>query len=182
MEIGSAGRRKPRPRASSALVETLAMARVSKMGLSAWNRSRSSRARGVFIGANDHLLRAAARGDQADAGFDQADVGLGGGLDARAVQADFAAAAERQALRRDDDGARRVLERQIGVLELAHGQVQVVPFLLLRGDEQQQEIGAGGKIRRPGWRRPWRRNSEPRRFTPAWIMAAMSSPMAFILA
>ena len=139
-------------------------------------------ARGVFVGANEHFLRAAAGRDQADAGFDQADVGFGGGLDARAVQADFAAAAERQALRRDDDRARRVLEREIGVLEVAHGEVQVVPFLLLRGDQEQQEIGAGGKIhglvgddhgveilgagasRRPG----------------AW--PSMSSPMAFILA
>ena len=105
-------------------------------------------ARGMFAGANENFLRAAAGRDQADAGFDQADVGLGGRLDARAVQADFAAAAQRQSLRRDHDRARRVLEREIGVLEVAHGEVQVVPFLLLRGDQEQQEIGAGGKIHR----------------------------------
>ena len=41
-------------------------------------------------------------GNQADAGFDEADVGFRGGVDARAVQRDFASAAQRQALRRDD--------------------------------------------------------------------------------
>ena len=75
----------------------------------------------MFVGANRHLLGAAARGDQADARFDQAHVGFGRGLNARAVQADFAAAAEGQALRRDDDGLARVLEGQVGVLEAADG-------------------------------------------------------------
>ena len=43
-------------------------------------------------------------------------------------------AVAREALRRNDDGARRVLKREIGVLEAAHGEVQIVPFLLLDGD------------------------------------------------
>ena len=36
--------------------------------------------------------------------------------------------------------------------------MKVVPLLLLRGDEEQHQIGADGKVRAPGWRRPWRRN------------------------
>ena len=75
----------------------------------------------MFIGADDHLLGAAAGRDQADARFHQAHVGFGRGMNARAVQADFAAAAQRQALRRDDHGLARVLERQVGVLEAADG-------------------------------------------------------------
>ena len=41
---------------------------------------------GALVRANDHFLRAAAGGDQADARFDQADVGFRRGVDARAVQ------------------------------------------------------------------------------------------------
>ncbi len=39
-----------------------------------------------------------------------------------------------------------MLEGQVGVLEAAHGEVNIVPLLLLRGDEKQHEIGADGKI------------------------------------
>ena len=54
-------------------------------------------------------------------------------LNSRAMQADFAAAAQRHALRRDDDGFRRVLDRQIRILKLLHRQMQLIPLLLLRG-------------------------------------------------
>ena len=50
-------------------------------------------------------------------------------------------------MRRDHDGARSVLDGHIHALKAAHGKMKVVPFLFLRGDEQQQQIGAGGKIR-----------------------------------
>ena len=36
--------------------------------------------------------------------------------------------------------------RQLGVLELPHGEVQVVPLLLLRGHQEQHQVRAGGKI------------------------------------
>src|SRR4029077_4405634 len=90
---------------------------------------------GVFVRANDHFLRSAARGDEADSRFDEAEVGFGGGVNARAVQADFAAASQGEALGRDHYRARRVLDGEINVLELAHGEVEVVPFLLLGSDE-----------------------------------------------
>ena len=100
----------------------------------------------MFVGADDHFFCAAACGDQADAGFDQADVGFGGGLDARAVEADFAAAAQRESLGRDHYRARRVLDCEIGVLKLAHGEVEVVPFLLLGGDEQEHRLAPTEKF------------------------------------
>ena len=102
----------------------------------------------MLIGTDGHLLGSATGGNQADAGFHQADVGFGGGVNARAVEADFATAAEGQALRGDDNGFGGVLECEIGVLKTADGVVEIVPFLLLRGDEQEQEIGADGKIGR----------------------------------
>src|SRR6202030_4054361 len=101
---------------------------------------------GVFVRANDHFLRSAARGDEADSRFDEAEVGFGGGVNARAVQADFAAASQGEALGRDHYWARRVLDGEINVLELAHGEVEVVPFLLLGSDEQEHQVGAHGKI------------------------------------
>ena len=100
----------------------------------------------ILIRANHHFLCAAAAGNQADAGFHQADIGFGCGVNFRGVQADFAAAAERHALRRGDDGLRRVLDGKIHVLELLHGHVQFVPLLFLRANEHQHQIGADGKI------------------------------------
>ncbi len=104
--------------------------------------------RGAFAGTNQHFFGAAAAGDQADAGLHQTDIRLRRGVDLRAVQDDFAAAAQRHALRRNDDGARRILQRQVDVLELPHGHVDLVPLLLLRRHEQQHQVGADGKIRR----------------------------------
>ena len=148
MEMRSAGRRKPEAASLFGAGGDLGHGQSFEDGFERVEEVEVFAAGGVFVGANEHFLGAAAGRDQADAGFDQADVGFGGGLNARAVQADFAAAAESQALRRDDDGRARVLESEIGVLEAAHGEVEVVPFLLLRGDQEQQEIGAGGKIHR----------------------------------
>ena len=100
----------------------------------------------VFIGADEHFFCAAATGDEADADFDEADVGFRGGVYFRGVQTDFAAAAEGHALRRRDDRLRRVLDGEIDVLELLHGHVQFVPLLLLRADKDEHEVGANGKI------------------------------------
>ena len=101
---------------------------------------------GALVGADHHFLGAAAARDQPHSGFDQAHVGFGGGVDARAVQRDLAAAAQRQALRRDHHGLRRMLDGERGVLELPHHEVQVVPFLLLRGHQDEHQVRAGGKI------------------------------------
>ncbi len=68
-------------------------------------------------------------------------------MHARRVETEFAAAAKRHALRGGDDGFGRVLDRQIHVLELAHGEMQLVPLLLLRGDKNEHEVCADGKIR-----------------------------------
>ena len=91
----------------------------------------------MFVRADDHFLGAATGGDQADAGLDQAQVGFGRGLNARTVQANFAAAAQRHSLRSDDDRLRRMLEREIRVLKAADGIVDVVPFLLPRGHQEE---------------------------------------------
>ena len=89
-------------RASAALVETFAKPIVSNTRCT--NGSRSARGGGSAVDrARQHLLRAAAGRDQPDADLDQADVALGRRLHAIAVQRDLAAAAERQAGRRDDD-------------------------------------------------------------------------------
>ena len=67
-------------------------------------------------------------------------------LNSCAMQADFASAAERHALRRDDDRFRRVLDGEIRVLKLLDREVQLVPLLLLRGDQHEHQIRAHGKI------------------------------------
>ena len=101
---------------------------------------------GAFVRADHHFLGATASRNQSDAGFDQPHISFGCGVDARAVQHDFAAAAQGQSLRRDDHGLGRMLDGERGVLELAHHQVQVVPFLFLRGHQDEHQIRAGGKI------------------------------------
>ncbi len=101
---------------------------------------------GALVGTDDHLFRAAARGDQADARFDETDVRFRGGVNPRAVQDHFAAPAEREPLRRHDHRFRCVLDSERRVLELAHHYVQVVPLLFLRGHQDQHEVRAGGKV------------------------------------
>ena len=98
--------------------------------------------------ARQHLLRAAAAGNQADADFDQADVALGRRLHAVAVQRDLAAAAERQPGGRDDDRHVGVAQRQRRALERADHQVDLVPVAFLRFEQQQHQVGAGGEVRR----------------------------------
>ena len=50
---------------------------------------------GALVGADHHFLGATAAGDQSDSGFNQANIGFGRRMYARAVQNDFAAAAQR---------------------------------------------------------------------------------------
>ena len=87
-------------------------------------------------------------GIKPDARLDQADVGLGGGEHTIAVEADLAAAAERQPGRRDDHRDVGVLQRHGRALESPDHQVDLVPVALLRFEQQQQQVGAGREVRR----------------------------------
>ena len=102
----------------------------------------------MLTGTDGHFLGTTARWDEAHTGLDESQVRLGCGLNARAMKADFAAAPEGHSLGSDDNGLRGVLEGEIGVLKAAHGVVNVVPFLFLRGDEQKHQVSAHGKIGR----------------------------------
>ena len=95
----SADASRPRLRASTAEVETLAMAMsFEAIAESGGHLSRLGEARGRILwvgrcergcgidGAQQHLFRTAAGGDEADARFDEADVGFGVGLAARCVE------------------------------------------------------------------------------------------------
>ena len=70
--------------------------------------------------AAHHLLAAARAGDQADADFDEAHVGLARGDDARAGHGHLGAAAEGAAERRGDDGLRAVTHLHQRVLHPLH--------------------------------------------------------------
>src|SRR5262245_55264218 len=99
-----------------------------------------------FGSAHGHLLRPASAGDQSDADFDQADVGFGGADGAVAVQNHFAAAAERQVVRRDDHRLRRIAQAHGRVLKLLNGHRQLVPLALLRRKQDHHNVRAGRKI------------------------------------
>ena len=72
---------------------------------------------GRIEGAQQHFFRAAAGGNQADAGFDETHVGFRVGLAARGVQADLRAAAEGEAEGRGDDGPRTEFDGRGHLLE-----------------------------------------------------------------
>ncbi len=63
------------------------------------------------------------------------------------MERDLHAAAQRQTKRRDHDRLGRVLEGHIGVLEGAHGLVNLLPLLFLRAHEQKHEVGSDAEIR-----------------------------------
>ena len=68
--------------------------------------------------AHRKLLAAAARGQQADAGFDEADVAFERRDRAIAMHDELAASAERETVDRGDGGYHRILQRLRGLLEL----------------------------------------------------------------
>ena len=143
----SVASRKSSSTASAALVETFAKPIVSNTRCTNGSRSACVGRQSVDR-AREHLLRAAAARNQADADFDQPDVAFRGGLNAVAVQADLAAAAERQPGGRDDDRDVGVAQRLRRVLERADHQVDLVPVAFLRFEQQQHQVGAGGEVRR----------------------------------
>ena len=92
------------------------------------------------------LLAAPAAGDEAHGDFHEAHVELGRGLAARAVEGDFAAAAEGLGEGRDDNGLRRVLDGHVGLLEIVNGGVEIVPLALLGSKEHHHEVRADGEV------------------------------------
>ena len=141
-------------------MDTLAIAMVSKArlhGLHQFDRIRhgvageSCTAALSHPRAQQHLLAAAAAGQQADASFDQAHVKLGMRLARGSVQRDLRAAAQAQAERRDHHRLGRELDGLRHALELADGEIDVVPLFFLHAHEQQHQIGADGEIRRRRW-------------------------------
>ncbi len=62
------------------------------------------------------------------------------------MQRQFAAASEREPERRGHHRLRRVLQRHVHLLEVVDGGVELVPLLLLRGEQHHHEIRAGGKV------------------------------------
>ena len=119
----SSARSTPSCLASSALPETFAIATVSNMRLISGNGSPSA---ARCDGAHRDFLEAAAGRQQADAGFDQADVALERRDRARAVHLEFAAAAERHAAHRGDDRHQRILEALAGLLEVRDHRFELV--------------------------------------------------------
>ena len=110
MVMPSVGRRNSSSFASAADFATLASAdRLERLG------DRRHRPAGALparpSAASSISLQPPQAGHDADAGLDQAHVGLGMGLDGGAVQQDLAAAAERHARRRADDREGRVFQR-----------------------------------------------------------------------
>jgi len=104
--------------------------------------------RGGVHGPHQHLLAAAAGGDDAGADFDQADVALGGGMNAGGMQRRLAAAAERHPEGCGDNRPGRVLDGHVDALEGSHGKINFIPVAFLGGDEQEHEVGADGEVRR----------------------------------
>ncbi len=64
------------------------------------------------------------------------------------VKGNFGASAQRHAEGRDHYRLRRKLDGLRHALELADGEVDVVPFFFLHGHQQQHEVCADGEIRR----------------------------------
>jgi len=62
------------------------------------------------------------------------------------VERDFTAAAEGESEGRDYYGFRREFDGLRHALELADGEVDVVPLFFLDGHEQEHQVGADGKI------------------------------------
>ena len=137
-----------------------------------------------FDAAEEHLLAATAAGDEADAGFDEAHVELGVGLARGGVERDLGAAAEAQAVGRDDDGARAELDGLGHVLEGADGEVDFVPLLVLDGEEELHEVGADGEVGGVAGDDEGFEVARPASLAGlrVWVMSeTMSSPRAFIL-
>ena len=104
---------------------------------------------GVHVRADvaaHHLFAATPAGDDADAHFDQAHIGLGVGDDAVGGQADLAAAAQRHLVRRSHDRSRRRAEAHERVLAKLDHHLQFVPHVALHGQHHGKDVGADGEV------------------------------------
>src|SRR5207247_10069275 len=90
--------------------------------------------------------RVAAAVDQTRLGFPQPHLGLCRVIDPRATQADFAPPTQRPAEGCGDDRPGTVAEGQVGALKLAYDLVELVPVSVLRLEQDQHEVCAGGQI------------------------------------
>ena len=99
---------------------------------------------GGVHGAQNHFLAAAARGDDADSGFDQAHVQFGVGLAAGGVERDLRSPAEAEAKGRHHHRARAELDGRGHALESTDGKVDIVPLPFLN----QEQYASGWRRRR----------------------------------
>ncbi len=95
-----------------------------------------------------HGGRATARGNEADAELDEADVRLGQGLGPVGGEHELRPAAECAAAWRDDDRDRHVPDRLGGRLEAPHDPVELAPLALLGFEEHERQVRAGAEVRR----------------------------------
>ena len=100
---------------------------------------------GEVGGTPGEFLAAGAGGDEADACFDQADVGLQGGDPVGGVHDEFAAAAQGHALHRGHGGDLGVAQGHGGALELGDGLFQQVELAGLDGLGDLLQVGADGE-------------------------------------
>jgi hypothetical protein len=95
------------------------------------------------VRAQDQFLGTAARRDQTHADFDETHIRFSSRLDPIGMQADLAAAADRQPCRRDDNRHRRVLDGRRRRLEGADHRVDLIPVPLLGFHQEKREIRTG---------------------------------------
>ena len=97
--------------------------------------------------ARQHFLGPTAGRDEAHTDLDEAHVGFRSCLRSVSVKHDLASAAERQCCRRGNHRNLSKSQRHRGALKCADHQVDLFPVALLRLEQQEHQVGAGGKIR-----------------------------------
>ena len=110
------------------------------------NGSAPSTPGAAVVGAQRHLLGAAAAGQQADARLDQAHVRLGRGADARAVQAISQPPPRVRPKGATTTGMSAYLSAMLAFWNWRIDEVELVPLLLLHRQEHQHQVGADGEL------------------------------------
>jgi hypothetical protein len=95
-----------------------------------------------------HFLAAASGGHHADARLHQSHVQLGVGVPARAVDGDFGSAAQAERVRGHHHRTRAEFDGRRHALECPDGEIDVVPLLFLRAQQQLHQVGADGEVLR----------------------------------
>src|SRR5688572_15235347 len=109
-------------------------------------RIRVGNTRGRIHRTHGHLFGAAAGRDQSDTYLDLTHVSFARRPNSITVHRDLAAAAERQAIRRRYDWLRRISKAHDRLLQSSDHHVDVIPLLLLRGEQEHHQVGTGRKI------------------------------------